>query len=66
LNFEIDFLFFYFFLKNHLTLLFSLAKEITLDLPSMMKQKDTAVNGLTSGIEHLFKANKVSSFVLFS
>ncbi|KAF2068773.1 hypothetical protein CYY_009902 [Polysphondylium violaceum] len=32
---------------------------VELDLPQMMKYKDTAVNGLTSGIESLFKKNKV-------
>ena len=33
--------------------------DVQLDLPGMMKQKDDAVMGLTSGIEGLFKKNKV-------
>ena len=32
-----------------------------IDLPKMMEQKDKAVDGLTKGIEFLFKKNKVSS-----
>lgn len=34
--------------------------DVTIDLPAMMKQKDTAVKGLTGGIEGLFKKNKVT------
>ena len=33
--------------------------DVKLDLGGMMKQKDDAVMGLTSGIEGLFKKNKV-------
>lgn len=33
---------------------------LSLDLPQMMKQKDTAVTGLTSGIKYLFGKNKVN------
>lgn len=33
--------------------------EVSLDLGKLMKQKETAVKGLTSGIAGLFKANKV-------
>ena len=32
---------------------------VTLNLPAMMKQKEDAVRGLTSGVAHLFKQNKV-------
>lgn len=35
------------------------AESVKLDLPTMMKQKDNAVKGLTKGIEGLFKKNKV-------
>ncbi|KAH9568903.1 hypothetical protein CY35_03G103300 [Sphagnum magellanicum] len=34
--------------------------SVEVDLPAMMKQKDTAVTGLTKGIEGLFKKNKVT------
>jgi hypothetical protein len=33
--------------------------NVKLDLPTMMKSKEKAVNGLTSGIEFLFKKNGV-------
>ena len=33
---------------------------VTLDLPAMMKRKDKVVEGLTKGIEGLFKKNKVA------
>ena len=36
-----------------------IAKEISMDFGQLMKQKDKAVTGLTSGIEYLFKKNKV-------
>eukprot|EP00033_Pygsuia_biforma_P001166 GCRY01001327.1.p1 GENE.GCRY01001327.1~~GCRY01001327.1.p1 ORF type:complete len:514 (+),score=152.04 GCRY01001327.1:490-2031(+) len=36
-----------------------IVKGLGLDLPAVMKQKDTAVNQLTKGIEGLFKMNKV-------
>jgi len=35
-------------------------ENVKLDLPTMMKAKDERVFGLTSGIEHLFKKNKVN------
>jgi dihydrolipoamide dehydrogenase len=34
-------------------------KEVTMDFPKLMKSKDKAVVGLTSGIEFLFKKNGV-------
>lgn len=34
--------------------------DVKMVLPQMMKQKDKAVAGLTSGIEGLFKKNKVN------
>ncbi|CAO1632075.1 unnamed protein product [Sympodiomycopsis kandeliae] len=34
-------------------------KDLQLNLPQMMKQKDQSVSGLTKGIEGLFKKNKV-------
>ena len=36
------------------------ASDVSLDLGAMMGQKDTAVAGLTKGIEGLFKKNKVT------
>jgi len=33
--------------------------DVKVDLPQMMKQKESAVDGLTKGIEGLFKKNKV-------
>lgn len=35
-------------------------KGVEVDLPAMMAQKNTAVHGLTQGIEMLFKKNKVT------
>ena len=32
---------------------------VSIDVPAMMKQKEDAVEGLTKGIEMLFKKNKV-------
>lgn len=34
-------------------------KEVSVDFPTLMKHKDKVVGGLTGGIEHLFKKNKV-------
>ena len=34
--------------------------HVTLNLGQMMKAKETAVKGLTGGIAHLFKSNKVA------
>lgn len=36
-----------------------MVKDVSIDLPKMMEQKDKAVDGLTKGIEFLFKKNKV-------
>ena len=36
-----------------------IAKEVTIDYPQLMKYKDKTVKSLTSGIEYLFKKNKV-------
>ncbi|CAD7938162.1 unnamed protein product [Amoebophrya sp. A25] len=36
--------------------------NITVDVPTMMKQKKKNVNGLTKGIKGLFKANKVTDY----
>jgi dihydrolipoamide dehydrogenase len=36
-----------------------IAKDISMDFGQLMKQKEKAVTGLTSGIEYLFKKNKV-------
>ena len=38
--------------------------DVKIVLPQMMKQKDKAVAGLTSGIEGLFKKNKVNWLLL--
>lgn len=35
------------------------AKDVSIDYEQLMRQKDKAVGGLTSGIEFLFKKNKV-------
>ena len=42
----------------------TLVGELKLNLGQMMKQKETAVKSLTSGIAHLFKQNKVSRFYI--
>jgi dihydrolipoamide dehydrogenase len=36
-----------------------IAKDVTVDYPQLMKYKDKTVKALTSGIEFLFKKNKV-------
>src|SRR5690625_3188051 len=36
-----------------------LAKELTIDLPQMMKRKENIVSGLVGGIDFLFKRNQV-------
>jgi dihydrolipoamide dehydrogenase len=36
-----------------------IAKDVTIDFGQLMKQKEKSVTGLTSGIEFLFKKNKV-------
>ena len=45
--------FLYRFLKEKVT-------GVSIDLPTMMKAKEDRVNGLTSGVEGLFKKNKVN------
>src|SRR5271165_6019418 len=40
-----------------------LTKDVTLDLPAMMTHKTKVVGELTSGIEYLFKKNKVTYIV---
>lgn len=37
-------------------------KDMTLNLPQMLKAKTTAVTGLTKGVEGLFKKNKVDYY----
>ena len=36
--------------------------QVTLDLPTMQKRKDTVVTDLTKGVDFLFKKNKVTRF----
>ena len=36
--------------------------DLKLDLATMMKRKDQVVNGLTKGVESLFKKNKVTRY----
>ncbi len=38
---------------------------VSLDLKTMMKSKESSVNGLTQGIEYLFKKNKVDHIIGF-
>lgn len=35
---------------------------VELDLPRMLKRKDSVVNGLTQGVAHLFKKNKITRY----
>jgi len=42
---------------------FGIKAKVELDLPTMMKQKDDAVSGLTKGVEGLFKKNKITYVV---
>jgi hypothetical protein len=45
----------------------SIAGPVEMDLEGLMKYKDRAVGGLTSGVESLLKKNKVSSlFFLYT
>lgn len=57
--------------NNHFIILYSLfltliitvsqkAGEVSIDVSTMLKEKDKVVGGLTSGIEMLFKKNKVT------
>lgn len=45
-------------------LIFSLAGPVEMDIGGLMKYKEKAVNGLTSGIEMLFKKNKVCVYFI--
>jgi dihydrolipoamide dehydrogenase len=45
--------------KNHYASLGIKASNVDYDLPAMMAHKDKTVDGLTKGIEYLFKKNKV-------
>lgn len=38
------------------------AKEVSLDLQKMMQRKDKIVDGLTGGVDYLFKKNKVTRY----
>lgn len=46
--------------KNHAASHGVIIEGLSIDLPKMMAQKDNAVDGLTKGIEFLFKKNKVA------
>ena len=48
---------------NHFEELGIKTGKLAYDLPQMMKQKDEAVDGLTKGVEFLFKKNKVTSYL---
>jgi len=37
--------------------------KVSVDLDQMLKQKDEAVDGLTKGVEYLFKKNKVTGYL---
>ena len=41
-----------------------MVKDVSIDLGKMMEQKDKAVDGLTKGIEFLFKKNKASQSLI--
>ena len=43
-------------------LIIYLVDNVRLNLATLMKQKETAVKGLTQGVAYLFKANKVTHF----
>ena len=47
--------------KNHAASHGVMVKDVSIDLGKMMEQKDKAVDGLTKGIEFLFKKNKVNN-----
>jgi dihydrolipoamide dehydrogenase len=38
-------------------------KDVSLDLPAMLKRKDDIVKSLTQGIDFLFKKNKITRFI---
>ena len=50
------------FAKNKLQKHGVLVADVKLDLPTMMKRKDGVVTSMTSGIEFLFKKNKIERF----
>ena len=45
--------------KTHFSHYGVMVSDLKVDFPAMQKQKDTAVAGLTKGIEGLLKKNKV-------
>ncbi|MEM6650082.1 MAG: dihydrolipoyl dehydrogenase [Pseudomonadota bacterium] len=49
--------------ENHLGDLGVKLSGVKLDLKQMLSQKDDAVNGLTNGIEYLFKKNKITGIL---
>lgn len=48
--------------KNHLSEYGVTVGDVKLDLPAMMKRKDTVVTGLTNGIAGLFRKNKITRY----
>ena len=48
--------------EKHMADLGVKVSNLELDLPTMLGQKDDAVNGLTAGIEYLFKKNKIDGY----
>lgn len=40
--------------------------NVTMDLRTLMQSKDKAVNGLTTGVEFLFKKNNVRAVIVLS
>ena len=48
--------------ENHMADLGVIASGVELDLGKMLGQKDDAVEGLTNGIEYLFKKNKIDGY----
>jgi dihydrolipoamide dehydrogenase len=52
----------YHFAKHRFAAHGIIAKEIGLDLPAMMKRKDSVVASLTKGIDFLFKKNKIDRY----
>jgi len=48
---------------NHFAALGVQVKDVSVDLPQMMKSKEETVDGLTKGIAFLFKKNKVTHIV---
>lgn len=54
------------FYQQILTLIIILVSGTKINLEKMMKQKDTAVTGLTGGIKHLFKKYNVRGIFLLN